>query len=98
MLSRSIPIKFVRSTFNTYHKKIKTNSEVFKGGLYKSYTYKGSHRRRIYQKHRLRKDTYNVIKKHDWGNFITYTNLVSKVTRIIELKVRLNSFGGTFTS
>lgn len=93
---RKMKKRFARSAFYIYHNETKTNGEVFKGGLYKSYTYKGSHRRRIYQKHRLRRDTYNEIKKHDWGNFITYANLASKVIPDNKIKGQTKLFWGNF--
>ncbi len=86
---RKMKKRFARSMFHTYHNKTTTRGEVFKTQLYKSYTYKGSHRRR---KH----NNKSVEHKHDWGNFITYANLAVDVIPDNKIKGQMKNFWKNF--
>jgi hypothetical protein len=75
---RKMKKSFARSKFYTYHNNTKTKGEVFKSRLYKKYTHIGAKRRRIYQRHPTKSNTFILSHRHDWGNFITYANLAEK--------------------
>lgn len=52
---------------------------LFKGRLYKRFTHLGSNRRTIYKRDPKNNEKWIKSHKHDWGNFLTYSNLAYSI-------------------
>jgi Reverse transcriptase (RNA-dependent DNA polymerase) len=80
---------FTRSNFYTYHNRTATKGKIFKSRLYKRFTQIGAERRRIYQRHPSKTNTFFLSHKYDWGNFITYANLAKETIPDNKIKGQL---------
>jgi hypothetical protein len=57
----------------------KNKNELFRRRLYQKHTYLGASRRRIYKRDPIIKNKWNISKRFDWGNYISYAKMASNL-------------------
>lgn len=79
---RSMKGAFNRSLSYALNSKSKTK-EIFKGRLFKRFTYKGAKPHYVYRQSESNPKVYKKTSKRDWGNYLTYVIKADKVMQTI---------------
>lgn len=68
-----------RRAFYSKRMRNDSNGKIFNRALYKQYSYIGSYRSLKYKRVFGKTDQWKKTSVYNWGNFITYTNMASKI-------------------
>lgn len=79
---RSMKGAFNRSLYYAQNSKNKTK-EIFKGRLFKRFTYKGAKPHYVYRQSESNPRKYKKTNKRDWGNYLSYVKKADEVMQTI---------------
>jgi hypothetical protein len=68
-----------RGKFFAKFNNTKSKGELFKSRLYKRFTHIGAERRRIYERDKNDKSKFVLSHKYEWGNYLSYANMASRI-------------------